>query len=74
MVSERHAIECDDFEFLPVQLKIYVAVGGGVDNAPELTLTGVNVNRRANFTVHREDSIYFFKLASAGRSLRFNAT
>src|SRR5713226_3912891 len=69
MVSERHAVQRNDFEFLAIEMKIDVAVGGGVDNAPELALARVNADRGTNFTVHGENSICFIRLASARRGL-----
>src|SRR5258708_10273469 len=74
MISERHAVQRHDFEFLAIKLKINVAVGGGVDNTPELALARVNADGRTNLSVHRENSIYFIRLASTRRGLRFNAT
>lgn len=56
VVGKGHAVHGDDFEFLRVELKIDVLVGGGVDDAPELTLSGIDADGRTKLAVHGEDA------------------
>jgi len=67
-------IHGDDFKHLTLKLQVHVAIRGGVHNAPELALARVNADRRTNLSVHSENSIWFYLVASARRSLRFDAT
>ena len=74
MVGQWHAVQRNNFEFSTIELKINIAVGGGIDDAPELAFAWVNADRQTNLTVHSENSSYFIRLASARRSLRLHAT
>ncbi len=57
VVDEGHTVQRHDFECLPIQLHIQIAIGRGVHNAPELTLARRDFDSRSNAPIHGK---YFF--------------
>src|SRR5437588_547712 len=56
VIGKRHSIQCHDFHSLAAQLKVGVAIGRGIHDAPELTLTWIDGEPGPDMTVRCENS------------------
>src|ERR1700739_4195150 len=51
VIGERHSIQCHNFHLLATQLKIGVAIRGGINDPPELTFTWINWDSRPDLSI-----------------------
>src|SRR5271156_7011517 len=68
VTNDRHSVHSHDFKRCTIQLQIQIAIGGSVDETPELALARSDFNLRPQRAVDRID--FFCRLWCLGANIR----